>query len=203
MTGPTKFLFPTLLLVLAGCVHTPTAPEKTSPQAEPANNANFTSTYLVQPGDNLIITVWKEKDLQGEFIVQPDGGLNFPLAGEIDTSGKTINQIQKELKSKLTKYVPDPTVTVIVKQSLGNRIFVIGKVNKPGDYAASRDVDVMQALTMAGGLTPYASPNNIRILRRDKNGTLESIPFEYSRVEKGQNLEQNIILRGGDTVVVP
>ncbi len=159
-------------------------------------------TYVVQPGDLLIVDVWKEKDLQREVMVRPDGGLDFPLIGNIDISGKTVEQLRKEIVEKLTKYVPDPVVTLSVKQSLGNKIYVVGKVNKPGDFIAIRNMDVMQALSMAGGLNPYASANKIKILRRE-HGVLKSIPFKYSRVEKGEDLEQNIILQGGDIVVVP
>lgn len=161
------------------------------------------SEYMVQPGDMLTIMVWKEKDLQGDFMVRPDGGLNFPLAGEVSVSGKTLEQVQKDLSAKLAKYVPDPAVTVVVKQSLGNKIYVVGRVNKPGEYASNRTMDVMQALSMAGGLTPFASVNKIKILRRDANGNQKAIPFKYSRVEKGEDLGQNIILQGGDVVVVP
>jgi polysaccharide export outer membrane protein len=93
-------------------------------------------------------------------------------------------------------------VTVVVKQSIGNKIFVVGKVQKPGDFIAIRNLDVMQALSMAGGPTPFASVNKIKILRR-VNGELKSFPFKYSRVEKGEDLEQNIVLQGGDVVVVP
>ena len=113
-----------------------------------------------------------------------------------------MEQLQKELASKLSKYVPDPVVTVAVKQSLGNKIYVVGKINRPGEFVANRNMDVMQALSMAGGPTPYASVNKIKILRR-VNGELKSIPFKYSRVEKGEDLEQNIVLQGGDVVVVP
>ncbi|MHB8624141.1 MAG: polysaccharide biosynthesis/export family protein [Sulfuricaulis sp.] len=160
-------------------------------------------TYQIQPGDILNIDVWKEQDLQREVTVRPDGGLNFPLVGDIDTAGKTTTELQKEITTKLVKFVPDPVVTVSVKQSLGNMIYVAGKVNKPGNFVANRDTDVMQALSMAGGLTPYASENKIKILRRDEHGVLKSIPFKYSEVEKGVNLEQDIILQGGDVVVVP
>lgn len=159
-------------------------------------------SYVVQPGDILTISVWKEKDLQGDITVRPDGGLNFPLAGDITASGKTVEQVQKDLAAKLAKYVPDPAVTVAVKQSAGYKIYVVGKVNRPGEFPANRDIDVMQALSMAGGLTPYASVNKIKILRRE-NGGLKSIPFKYSHVEKGEDLEQNIVLHGGDIVVVP
>ena len=164
--------------------------------------ANAEHSYIVQPGDVLTISVWKEKDLQGDVAVRPDGGLNFPLVGDVAAAGKTVDQLRKDIAAKLAKYVPDPVVTVIVKQSLGNQIFVIGKVNKPGSFPAMRNIDVMQALSMAGGPTPFASLNKIKILRR-VNGQLKAITFEYSKVEKGEDLEQNIILQGGDTVVVP
>lgn len=127
-----------------------------------------TDSYLIQPGDVLDVEVWKEKDLQRELEVRPDGGINFPLAGDIDVTGKTTAQLQQEIKEKLTKYVPDPVVTVSVKQSIGNKIYVVGKVNRPGEYIATRYMDVMQALSLAGGLTPYASENKIKILHRKK-----------------------------------
>jgi polysaccharide export outer membrane protein len=158
--------------------------------------------YIVQPGDLLTISVWREKDLQGEVAVRPDGGINFPLAGDVVVAGKTIEQIQKDIAAKLTKYVPDPVVTASVKQSQGNKIYVVGKVNKPGEFASNRTIDVMQALSMAGGPNPYASVNKIKILRR-VNGEQKTFLFKYSQVEKGKNLEQNIVLQGGDIVVVP
>ena len=158
--------------------------------------------YEIGPEDLLDISVWKEKDLQRELMVRPDGGLNFPLVGDVIASGKSVEQLQKELASKLSKYVPDPVVTVAVKQSLGNKIYVVGKINRPGEFVANRNMDVMQALSMAGGLTPYASVNKIKILRR-VNGEQKVFLFKYSRVEKGEDLEQNIVLQGGDVVVVP
>jgi len=194
----------TLSLFLAACSSVTPAPGTGPATSEKPAVANSVpaNTYFIQPGDILEISVWKEKDLQKEMMVRPDGGLNFPLAGEIIASEKTVEQLQKELTAKLTKYVPDPVVTVSVKQSIGNKIFVVGKVNKPGDIIAVRNIDVMQALSMAGGPTPFASVNKIKILRR-VNGELKSIPFRYSQVEKGEDLEQNIVLQGGDVVVVP
>mgnify|MGYP001601789311 CR=1 FL=1 len=200
-----KILAATLFLFLAACSSispAPTSEPKAAANPAVADTAASATAYLVQPGDVLDISVWKEKDLQKEMMVRPDGGLNFPLAGEISVSGKTVEQLQKELAAKLTKYVPDPVVTVSIKQSVGNKIYVVGKVGRPGDYVALRNLDVMQALSMAGGPTPFASVNNIKILRR-VNGELKSFPFKYSRVEKGEDLEQNIVLQGGDVVVVP
>lgn len=170
--------------------------------AKDAQETVSRETYIVQPGDILTISVWREKDLQGELAVRPDGGINFPLAGDIVVAGKTIEQIQKDVAAKLTKYVPDPVVTATVKQSQGNKIYVVGKVNKPGEFASNRTIDVMQALSMAGGPNPFASVNKIKIIRR-VNGEQKIFYFKYSRVEKGEDLEQNIILQGGDVVVVP
>jgi polysaccharide export outer membrane protein len=165
---------------------------------EPASR----DAYVIQPGDLLTISVWREKDLQGEHAVRPDGGLNFPLAGEIVAAGKTIEQLQEEIAAKLTRYVPDPVVTATVKQSQGNKIYVVGKVNRPGEYASNRTIDVMQALSMAGGPNAFAAVNKIKILRR-VNGEQKTFFFKYSQVEKGKNLEQNIVLQGGDIVIVP
>ncbi len=172
--------------------------EQTTAKNEPAK----ADTYVIQPGDVLQIDVWKEKDLLREMMVRPDGGMNFPLVGEMVAAGKTVEQLRDDLKGKLAKYVPDPVVTVSVKEGRGNRIYVIGKVNRPGEYVATRNMDVMQALSLAGGLNPYASENNIKILRR-VSGEQKTFRFKYSRVEKGEDLEQNIILQGGDVVVVP
>jgi polysaccharide export outer membrane protein len=178
------------------------APEAGTAPAAVAQDTVSHDTYVIQPGDILTISVWKEKDLEGEYAVRPDGGLNFPLAGDIIVAGKTIEQIQVDIAAKLTKYVPDPVVTASVKQSQGNKIYVVGKVNKPGEFASNRTIDVMQALSMAGGPNPYAAVNKIKIIRR-VNGEQKIFYFKYSRVEKGEDLEQNIILQGGDIVVVP
>lgn len=158
--------------------------------------------YLVQPGDILQISVWKEKDLEREVVIRPDGGLSFPLVGDIQTEGKTVEQLRKEIAQRLAKYIPDPVVTVATKQTQGNIIFVTGRVNKPGSFISFRNLDVMQALSMAGGVTPFASENRIKILRR-VNGVETVIPFKYGQVEGGRRLKQNIFLQSGDVVVVP
>ena len=159
--------------------------------------------YLVQPGDILDISVWKEEGLQQEVLVRPDGGLSFPLAGDFKAQGKSLVEIQKIINERLSQYIADPVITVSAKQLLGNRIYVIGKVNKPGEYIVNRYVDVMQALSMAAGMTPFSAVNDIKILRRDKDGKQQAIEFRYGDVEDGDDLEQNIILKNGDVVVVP
>jgi polysaccharide export outer membrane protein len=150
----------------------------------------------------LTVNVWKETDLQGDVLVRPDGGLSFALAGELQASGKSVADLTKLLETRIRKYVPDAVVTVAVKAANGNRVFVIGKVNRPGDFPLVRPIDVMQALSLAGGATPFADTNGIRILRREGRQQT-SIAFHYVDVERGRNLDQNILLQSGDTVVVP
>ena len=156
----------------------------------------------LQPGDVVFISVWKETDLQSEVLVRPDGGLSFPLAGEQIAAGRTVEELRASIEERLRKYIPDPVITVSVRQIGGNRIYVVGKVNRPGEYPFSRRLDVMQSLSLAGGATPYAAMDDVRILRRE-NGRQVSIAFRYDEVAKGRHLEQNILLQSGDTVVVP
>ncbi len=158
--------------------------------------------YHIQPGDVLQVSVWKEQDLQSEVLVRPDGAFSFPLAGDVDTRGKSVEELRTELTSRLKRYIPDPVVTIAVRQIVGNRIFVLGQVNRPGDFQFSRPVDVMQALSMAGGTTSFAALNDIVILRRE-HGQLQTIRFHYADVARGRDLAQNILLNSGDTIVVP
>ena len=173
-----------------------------APPAPAAFGAEGGTPYTLNAGDMVEIAVWKEEALQRVTHLSPDGTISFPLIGTLDAENKTIEQVREEITRRLHKYVPDPVVTVGLKDASGNRIYVIGKVFKPGEFVASRFVDVIQALAMAGGVTPYASVNNISILRRSK-GKQSAIPFRYSDIEKGKNLPQNIVLRAGDIVIVP
>ncbi len=159
-------------------------------------------SYLLQPGDILEISVWKEPDLQREVLVQPDGAISFPLVGSIMVKGRKVQDVNKAIAVRLEKYIPDPVVTVNLKQMSGNRIYVVGKVLKPGEFLSNRNVDVMQAIGMAGGLNPFAEGDEIIILRR-VNGVQKSIPFDYDDVVEGKDLSQNILLEPGDVVVVP
>jgi len=158
--------------------------------------------YLLRPGDVLVVSVWKETDLQGEVLIRPDGGISFALAGELQAAGHTVDELTKMLETRVRKYIPDAVVTVSVKTVLGNRVYVIGKVNRPGDFPLTGPIDVMQALSLAGGATPFADTNGIRVLRRSGDHQV-SIPFHYADVARGRKLDQNILLQGGDTVVVP
>ena len=157
--------------------------------------------YTVKPGDTLGISVWKEPDLQGEVLVTPDGAFAFPLVGQVDARGKTVTELQQLLTERLQHYISEPVVTVSVRDIKGNKVYVIGQVNKPGEFIVNPRVDVMQALSMAGGTTPFASLGNIIILRRN-GAQQEALHFDFTSVAKGRDLDQNIELRSGDVVVV-
>jgi polysaccharide export outer membrane protein len=175
----------------------------TSAQAEEATTDSMANwAYEVRPGDVLSITVWKEPDLIRQVVVRPDGAMSFPLAGSIQTTGKTVEQLEVIVKQRLERFIPDPVVTVTIDQIMGNDVYVIGQVNRPGQFLPVARIDVIQALSLAGGTSPFAQLGNIKILRR-VNGKLIAIPFDYGDIEKGKRLNQNIILEPGDVVVVP
>lgn len=176
---------------------------ETAPTPEPVKAEVVVDPgYQIGPEDVLAISVWKEDGLKVEALVRPDGGLSFPLIGDIQAAGKTTVQLREEIAKKLEKFIPDPVVSVGLMKVVGNKIYVIGKVSRPGEFPAGRYISVIQALTVAGGLTPFAAENDIKILRKE-NGKDVVFPFQYSSVKKGENLEQNIQLKGGDVVVVP
>ena len=162
----------------------------------------FQKPYTVQPGDVLDVSVWREEDLQRPVLVRPDGGISFPLVGELNARGMTVAEIDDEITKRLAKYIPEPEVNVSVQQVVGNTVYVVGKVNQPGQIVASRPLDVVQVLGIAGGLNRFADSDNIRILRRAEGGQ-KAIPFNYDEIEQGENLSQNILLEPGDVVVVP
>lgn len=158
--------------------------------------------YKLQPGDVLQVVVWKETDLQSEVLIRPDGGISFALAGDLPAAGRTTDELRADLELRVRKLVPGAVVTVSVKAPNGNRVFVIGKVNRPGDFPLLRPIDVVQAISMAGGMTPFAKSNAVRVLHRD-GARQTSIRFRYSDVVNGHHLEQNVLLQSGDTVIVP
>jgi len=158
--------------------------------------------YRIGPEDVLHISVWKEEDLDRKVLVRPDGGVSFPLAGDIQVSGRTPLEVQDEIRSRLQRYVPDAEVTVSVDTISGYTVFVLGEVEDPGQFTLGRYVDVVQALTLAGGFTPFASSRNIQILRR-QDGREVTFEFDFRDISRGRNLAQNIVLQSGDVVLVP
>lgn len=158
--------------------------------------------YKIGPGDVVDISVWKDTSLSREIMVPPDGIIAFPLIGNIDTSGQTVESLRKSITKKISVYIPDATVTVLLKQFGSLKAYVIGNVNRSGIYPITMETSVMQILAMAGGLTPFASESKIHVLRKTKDKTIK-IPFNYKEVVKGKRLNQNIFLQRSDVIVVP
>lgn len=159
--------------------------------------------YLINKGDRLKINVWQEENLQAEVMVSPDGMISFPMIGVVVAAGKTVAELQTLLRDQLEEFIPAPEVNVSLLTVEGNLVYVIGEVSRPGHFMMTKNLDVMQALSMAGGLTPFADKNDIRILRRGAEGSSTSIPFAYGDIEDGEGLDSNILLQSGDTVIVP
>ena len=159
-------------------------------------------SYHLGPEDMIKISVWKDEHLTQEVVVRPDGMISFPLVGDIPAAGRTIEDVRLELVKRLNKFVPNPHVSVLATKILSYKIYVIGRVNKSGEFLVGHYTDVLQALSLAGGLTPFASENDIRIMRRIRGEQLV-FQFRYGDVRKGKELDQNIILERGDVVVVP
>ena len=207
----TSVLMCVIIAVLLGCQSLPSTGGKSTAVPVPSQSAGKAGApidpgkdpgYRIGPEDVLHISVWKEEELNREVLVRPDGGISFPLAGNLKAAGKTTQDLMAELTRRIQRYIPDAVVTVTVTKVSGYSIFVIGKVTKPGQYTLGRYVDVLQALTLAGGVTPFASEDDITVLRR-QNGREIRFPFDYSDVKRGRRLEQNILLQSGDVVVVP
>jgi polysaccharide biosynthesis/export protein len=168
----------------------------------PAAFAQQPPDYTINAGDTLDVSVWKEPDLTKTVIVRPDGKFSFPLAGEIVAVGRSVAQIQTDISARLKTYIPDPAVSVAVKSLDGCKIYVIGQVNKAGAFVMNPRINVLQALSVAGGMTPFAASNDIIVLR-GSGAAGHVLQFHYGEVVKGRNLNQNVLLEAGDVVLVP
>lgn len=158
--------------------------------------------YIIGPGDVLDISVWKVEELTKMVSVLPDGKIAFPLVGQLVAAGKTVEALSGELEKKLSRFVPDVNLSVLVAQVNSMMIFVIGRVNNPGRFVLNANANVLQALAMAGGLNPFAEGDKIKIFRKQGNAT-EIIRYDYDDVVKGKELAQNVLLMRGDVIVVP
>ena len=172
------------------------------PQTCLGQSTQETPPYLIGPNDILSIFVWKEPELTREVTVMPDGRITFPLAGEISAQGQTVSQLKKSVTQRLEKYITAPEVTVIIRESRSQTIYTLGKILRPGPYPLAPNMTVLQALSSAGGFAEWADPKNILIVRREAGKEVQ-IPFNYKELTSGQNLGQNILLKPGDTIVVP
>jgi polysaccharide export outer membrane protein len=160
------------------------------------------SSYRIGPNDILNIFVWKEAELTRDVTVMPDGKITYPLIGEITAQGLTASELKKAIADKLQNFVTAPEVTVIVKESKSQVIYTIGKLTRPGPKPLAPGMTVMQAISAAEGFAEWADTKNILIVRRE-GGKETQLRFNYKEFTSGEKLEQNILLKPGDTVVVP
>ena len=179
-------------------------PPAASSNASPSIPAGTTvpSDYVVGPDDVLTIVFWREKDLSAEVAVRPDGKISLPLLNDVEAAGLTPEQLRVRVTEAATKLMEEPTVSVVVKQINSRKVFITGQVAKPGPYPLNGPTTVVQLLAIAGGVLEYANEKNIAIMRTE-NGRPVSLRFNYDEVKKRKNLEQNIELKPGDTIIVP
>jgi polysaccharide export outer membrane protein len=167
----------------------------------PASATGATADYLIGADDTLHVSVWKEPDLTATLPVRPDGKISLPLLNDVPAAGLTPMQLASSITERLKKYIADPRVTVVVTAMNSRRVFVTGEVLHPGALALLPNMTVLQALSSAG-FTQFANVKGIYILRTE-NGRQVKLTFNYKEVVKGNHPEQNIMLKPGDTVVVP
>lgn len=160
-------------------------------------------TTSSDPQNVLAIDVWKDTELTRTVVVRPDGRISLPLIGELEVSGLTALQVQRLIAQGLKPYISDPQVTVIVQEVKSRTYSILGKVVKPGSYELDKPTTVLEAIAIAGSFLDFAKPSKIYIIRPVSGGSTQTLPFDYKKVIKGHNPEQNVDLKNGDTIVVP
>ena len=194
-------------LCATGLAQTAAQPKR---PATPAGNVSaavpvsvpLSPDYVIGPDDVLGVYVWKEADVSGDVTVRPDGKISIPLLNEIHAAGLTPDQLRQRITEAAKQYLEEPTVTVVVKAINSRKVFVTGQVAKPGTYSLTGPTTVLQLLALAGGVLEWAAVDRIVVLRNE-NGRPDSFRFNYKEVSRRKNLEQNIILKPGDTIIVP
>jgi polysaccharide biosynthesis/export protein len=182
------------------------APSTAATQKEAANAAAgkiHDDTFVIGAGDVLAINVWKEPDISKSVPVRSDGKISLPLAGEVQAAGRTPLKLEQDIAAKLKNYISEPDVTVIVQQINSEKFNILGQVVRPGSYLLTSAATVLDAIAIAGGFRDFAKKKSIYVLRQNADGTQTKLPFNYKEVIKGQNLQQNIKLQSGDTLVIP
>ena len=184
-----------------------TAPRPTPAAGAPASpstpgTVEVAPDYVIGPTDVLSIVFWGDRDLSSEVAVRPDGKISLPLLNDVVAAGQTPEQLRQRLTEAAKRFVQTPVVTVVVRQVNNNRAFITGQIAHPGPYVLSGPTTVLQLIAMAGGFTEFADRKHV-LITRIENGTQRAYSFNYDDVVKRRDLSQNLILKAGDTVVVP
>lgn len=203
-TKATAWILAAGLILCAGAIGAAQAPQTGSAQRSgtPAPAPAVSPDYVIGPTDVLSIVFWGDRDLSTEVTVRPDGKISLPLLNDVVAAGQTPEQLRHRLADAARRFVQSPVVTVVVRQVNNNRAFITGQVAHPGPYVLSGPTTVLQLIAMAGGFTEFAKKNEV-LITRIENGTQVAFTFSYDDVVKRRDLRQNLILRAGDTVVVP
>jgi polysaccharide export outer membrane protein len=179
------------------------ASKPTQPATAPDNSRVDSKTYVIGENDVLDIDVWKEKEISRAIPVRPDGKISLPLIGEIQASGMTPLQLQDDIAQRLKAFLANPAVTVIVSDPRSHHFNIVGQIAKPGAYPLSQSMTVLDAISAAGGFRDFAKETKIYVLRTMPGGNQERLPFNYKDAIKGKKPENNVVLKPGDTIVVP
>lgn len=181
----------------------PTESTQPLPTTTAAKPPAVSKDYKIGAGDLLAINIWKEPDLSRTVLVRPDGKLSLPLVGEISANDITVEELQTKLKDEYKNFVNSPEITVIVQEARSQRFNVVGQVQRPGSFVMTQPTTVLDAIALVGGFRDFAKTKKIYILRKKTDNTTARLLFDYNKVVKGENWEQNIQLESGDTIVVP
>jgi polysaccharide biosynthesis/export protein len=186
----------------AGSHQTAQSPVPAMPDETVKKSATVDPNYVIGAQDVLDINVWKEPDVSRTVPVRPDGKISLPLLNDVQAAGLTPAQLAAQVTDSLKKYVTNPQVTVIVTVINSQRVYILGEVTRPGAFPLLPGMSVLQALSSAGGFTQFAKVKSI-FVRRVENGKESKYPFNYREVISGKKPEQDILLKAGDTIVVP
>ena len=186
----------------AGSHQTAQSPVPAMPDETVKKSATVDPNYVIGAQDVLDVNVWKEPDVSRTVPVRPDGKISLPLLNDVQAAGLTPAQLAAQVTDSLKKYVTNPQVTVIVTVINSQRVYILGEVTRPGAFPLIPGMSVLQALSSAGGFTQFAKVKSI-FVRRFENGKEEKFPFNYREVIGGKKPEQDILLKAGDTIVVP
>ena len=180
-------------------------PQPAPPAAKPAvpgPSVPVEAGFTIGPEDVLGILVWKDQEMSGDVTVRPDGMITLPLIRDVKAAGLTPNQLADRIQEAVREFVTDASVTVVVRQMNSRKVFITGEVTRPGAYPLASSMTVMQLIAVAGGLNEFAEAKSISVMRVEA-GKTRTFPFDYKNVASGRKPEQNIVLKPGDTVVVP
>jgi polysaccharide export outer membrane protein len=195
-------LFTVAVGLLSGDLFAQAQAQQPPPAAREVVGVALPSNFVIGAEDVIGVVFWREPEMSGDVSVRPDGKITLPLIGDMTASGLTPDSLKAQIQTAAQKYLTDANVTVVVRQLNSRKVFVTGEVAMPGAYPLAGPRTVLQILALAGGLNEYADASKITIMRQAK-GTTQALKFNYKDVSKGKNLQQNIALEPGDTVVVP